>query len=111
MWKSASGRAASVVADDEREVAAELAGLVAQQQVGQAVQILRDEERDVLLSVGELDAPVHLELARDGVEGRAKCGFAEASGVGGELDADEEEAELDVLMLVGVQDVGTAKGI
>ena len=99
-----------VVADDERKVAAELAGLVAQQQVGQAVQVLRDEERDVLLGVGELDAPVHLELARDGVEGGAKCGFAEAGGVGGELDAHEEEAKLDILMLVGVQDVDVVAG-
>ena len=29
----------------------------------------------------------------------------EAGGVGGELDAHEEEAELDILMLVGVEDV------
>ena len=67
--------------------------------------ILRDEEGDVLLGVGELDAPVHLEVAGDGLEGRAECGFGEAGGFGGELDAHEEEAKLDILMLVGVEDV------
>ena len=94
-----------VVADDEREVAAELACLVAMQQIDEAVVILRDEEGDVLLGVGELDAPVHLELAGDGLEGRAECGFGEAGGFGDELDAHEEEAKLDILMLVGVEDV------
>jgi len=69
------------------------------------VVILRDEEGDVLLRLGELDAPVHLEVARDGRKGGAECGFAEACGVGGELDAHEEEAKLDILMLVGVEDV------
>jgi len=90
-----------VVADDQCHVAAELACLVTKQQVGEAVQILGDEEGDVLLRVGELDAPVHLEVAGDGPEGRAKCGFREARGVCGELDAHEEEAKLDVLVLVG----------
>ena len=69
------------------------------------MQILRDEEGDVLRGVGELDAPVHLEVAGDGPEGGAECGFAETGGVGGELDAHEEEAKFDILMLVGVEDV------
>ena len=93
-----------VVADDEREVAAELAGLVAQQQVREAVQILRDEEGDVLRGGCELDAPVHLEFGRWARRPRGMR-LREACGVGGELDADKEEAKLDVLMLVGVEDV------
>jgi hypothetical protein len=32
-------------------------------------------------------------------------GFVEVGGVGGELDAHKEQAGLDVLMLVGVEDV------
>ena len=94
-----------VVADDEREVAAELACLVAMQQIDEAVMILRDEESDVLLRLGELDAPVHLEVVRDGREGGAEGCFGEAGGFGDELDAHEEEAKFDVLMLVGVEDV------
>ena len=55
--------------------------------------------------VGELDAPVHAELGGDGREGGAEGGFVEAGRVGGELDAHEEEAGFDILMLVGVEDV------
>jgi hypothetical protein len=86
-------------------LAAEFAGLVAMEQVGEAVRVLRDEEGDVLEVVGELDAPVHAELLGDGREGGAEGGLVEAGRVGGELDAHEEEAELDVLVLVGVEDV------
>ncbi len=97
-----------VVADDEGQVGAEFAGLVAMEEVGEAVRVLRDEEGDVLELVGELDAPVHAELLGDGLEGGAEGGLVEVGGVGRELHAHEEEAELVVLMLVGVENVGAA---
>jgi hypothetical protein len=94
-----------VVGEDEREVAVELAGAMAVEEVDETVGILRDEEGDVLDFVRELDAPVHAELGGDGREGGAEGGFVEVGGVGGELDAHEEESEFDVLVLVGVEDV------
>ena len=65
-------RVVFVVGDDEGEIAAELAGAVAVEEVGEAVEIVRDEEGDVLRGVGELDAPVHAELRGDGREGGAE---------------------------------------
>jgi len=99
------GAGVFVVADYEGEVAAELAGAMAVEQIDQAVRVLRDEEGDILHVVGELDAPVHAELSGDGGKGGAEGGLVEAGRVGGELDAHEEEGELDILMLVGVEDV------
>src|SRR5450631_450933 len=78
---------------------------MAVEQVGQAVEILRNEEGDVLGGVGELDAPVHAELCSDRLEGSAESGLVEVGCVGGELHAHEKEGGLDILMLVGVQDV------
>ncbi len=49
-----------VVADDERDLATQLAGLVALQQVGHAVHVLRDEERDLRLTVRVFELPVHV---------------------------------------------------
>jgi len=63
-----------VVADDEGQVGAEFAGLVAMEEVGEAVRVLRDEEGDVLELVGELDAPVHAELWAMGSKAARKAG-------------------------------------
>ena len=76
-WNSARGRASSWLLTMRARLAAEFAGLVAVEQVGEAVQVLRDEEGDVLRGVGELDAPVHAELAGDGREGGAEGGLVE----------------------------------
>ena len=96
-----------MVADDEREIAAELAGLVAVEQVGEAVEVVRDEDGDVLRRGGEGETPVHAGTARPAARRRRGSALRRKSDVvGGELDAHEEEAKLDVLVLVGVEDVG-----
>ena len=59
----------------------------------------------ILLDVGEFDAPVHGELSGGGIEGCVEAVLIEVLDFGRELDAHEEEAEFDVLMLVGVEDV------
>ena len=66
---------------------------------------MRDEERDVLPFVGELDPPVHAESLRSWLKGGVKAVLIEMLDFSGELDAHEEEAEFGVLMLIGVQDV------
>ncbi len=95
-----------VVADDEREIAVQLSGLVAVEQVGEAVEIVGDKDGDVLGRGGEGESPVHSELLGQGREGGVEVRFIAIGVVGGELDAHEEEAKLDVLVLVGVEDVG-----
>jgi hypothetical protein len=81
---------------------------MAVEQVGQAVEIVGDEDGDVAGRSGEGEAPVHLELLGERGEGGAEVRFIAMGVVGGELDTHEEEAELDVLMLVGIEDVRVA---
>lgn len=95
-----------VVADDKREVAGKLSGLVAVEQVGQAVEVMGDEDGDVLGRSGEGEAPVHPELLGQWREGCEECRFVTLKIVGGELDTHEEESKLYILVLIGVEDVG-----
>jgi hypothetical protein len=78
---------------------------MAVKQVGQTVKIVRDEDGDVLGWRGEGEPPVQLELLGQSVEGSAEVRFVTVSMVGGKLYAHEEEAELDILMLVGIENV------
>ena len=95
---------AGVVADNERNLAVEFAGLVAVEQVGIAMQVLRDEDRQACDGGGEFQAPVHTQLGGDGLEVRSEGVHAEA--VERPFDAHEEEAGFVVLMLIGMDDVG-----
>jgi hypothetical protein len=95
-----------MIADDERHIAGKLPCLVAMKKVGQAVEIVGDEDGDVSGRGGEGEAPVHAELLGQWGEGSMKACFIAEKIVGGELDAHEEESKLHVLMLVGVEDVG-----
>ena len=97
-----------VIADDEREIAGKFSGLMAVEQVGQAVKVMRDEDGNVLRRSGEGEAPIHLELLGQRREGRVEVGFIAVDVVGGELDTHEEEAKFDVLVLIGIEDVGVA---
>lgn len=95
-----------VVADDERKVAGQFSGLVAVEQVGEAVEVVGDEDGDVLTRGGKGETPVHLQLPGEWGKGSMEVCFVAIGLVGGELDAHEEEAKLDVLVLVGIEDVG-----
>ena len=94
-----------MVADDEFQIAVKLARLVTLQQVRQAVQVLRDEERNILRHASKLDAPVHMERLCHRREGSPEAGLIKAGGRGGELDPHEKEAKFGILVLVRVQDV------
>ena len=95
-----------MVADDERDVARQLAALVAIEQIDQAMVVLRDEQRDAVRQRGQLQPPAHREsLGQRGELAR------ELRGIEGEVrqvpfDAHEEQLALRVLVLVGVEDVG-----
>jgi hypothetical protein len=95
-----------MIADDERKRAGQLFGLVAVKQIGEAVKIVGDEDGDPLGWSREGEAPVHLQLLGKRGKGSMEVRFVAMGIVGGELDAHEKEAKLDILMLVGVEDVG-----
>ncbi len=96
-----------VVADDERDVAHQLAGAVTQEQVVETVVGLRDEDRDALADVCRVQAQARLG-ARGGVSDRTVQGL-EQPGAGRararEADALEELARDCVGVLIGVEDV------
>jgi hypothetical protein len=81
------------------------------QQVGHTVEVLRAEERDALALDRGDEIPPHGKLVRQRREGLLKAYEVERLPIvpiEGELDAHEEQAELMVLVLVGVEDVGSA---
>ena len=95
-----------MVADDQRDLAVELARAMSQQQVVEAVVVLRDEQRQALVLRAIGDAPVELEALRGFGDGPLQ-----ADPVGVELaqvDADPlEELPLGLVgVLVRVEDVG-----
>ena len=108
-WNCASGSASRVVADDGDDVAGELAGVPAIEQVGQAVVVLADEERQARAARRALEAHLHGEARGDVGEGGVEAVATverQREAVELPLDAHEEELELGVLVLVGVHDVG-----
>jgi hypothetical protein len=95
-----------MVAHDQRNLAAQLPGLVAQQQVVEAVVGPRGEDRHALDPVGVGDAPDHLHPF-----GQLGDGPLEGPAVGVELrevevDALEEDTRGPVGVLIGLEDVG-----
>jgi hypothetical protein len=95
-----------VVAHDQRDLAAELPGLVAQEQVVEAVVGARDEDRHAFHVIRPGEAPGHRE-ARGDLGERALERQAVGEQLGDvEVDALEEEARLRVGVLVGLEDVG-----
>ena len=70
------------------------------------MQVLRDKNRHGRMPSGVIDLPVHAVAGAEGSESRAKGIFGEIEIFEGELHAHEEQAELVVLVLVRVQDVG-----
>ena len=81
-----------MVRDDQRDLAAQLAEPVADQQVVQAVLELRDEDRHALRPVGVGDAPAHLVAAALDREQASSWSRAMSSSREIEVDALAEDA-------------------
>ena len=95
-----------VVADDERNLAIQFAGMVAVQQVGQTVVEFRDEDRQARFDRGQRQAPGHLVFLGDRREGLIETVDAEFEAIQLPLHPHQEQAGHLVLMLIGVKDVG-----
>ena len=95
-----------VVADDERHVAAQLAGAVPIQQIDQAVLVARHEDRGLRPIRRVLDAVVDAEPIDERLERRRERRVGDVEPVEVELDAHEEAAAFVVAVLGGVEDVG-----
>ena len=105
----------SMVRDNHRNLTGEFTRAPAVQQVGHAMEVLRTEERDTGTQGARTQSPTHGQLRGQlrkldseflQIEDRRRsvgllCGiFTKAP-----LDAHEEEAEIVILVLIGVQDV------
>ena len=89
-----------MIGDDEGDVAAELAALMAVKEVLQAMVVLGDEDGEARTLGGEGETPIHLEVAGDGGEVGGEVGERECEVGDVELDAGEEEAGGLVAVLV-----------
>ena len=95
-----------MVADHQRDVAVQLPGAVAVQQVGQAVVVTRGEDGHPLAAVGFLQPPVHRVLFRQGRKGGGELGQGHVEAGERPLHAHEKQPGGNVDMLIGVQNVG-----
>ena len=98
-----------VVADDDRQLAVQFAALEAVQQVGHAVVELRHEQRHARLAARFGEPPRHPEAPGDGAEGGGEVGEVEVEVRQIPFDPHQEQLQLGVLVLVGVQDVGVVR--
>ena len=95
-----------VVADDQRHVAAQLAGAMPVQQIDQAVLVTGHEDRRLRSIRRVLEAVVDPEAVDERLERRRERRVGDVEAVEVELDAHEEAAAFVVAMLGGVEDVG-----
>ena len=96
-----------VVAHDQRDGAGEFAGLVAVEQVHQAVQVAGHEDRHRGAGRRVLHPPAHSEALGDGLElARQILAGSRSKSVQVPLDPHEEQPQVVVLVLIGVEDVG-----
>ena len=93
-----------VVGDDAGNLAIQITGLPAMQQVHQAMGVLGDHQHDTLLGSGVMHAPLHAELFTDRCEALAELIGAQADGFGVDLIAHEETAGAKIRMLIGFGD-------
>ena len=99
-----------VVAHDERDVAGQLALLVADEQVVEAVVGLAHEDREPL-AIGVLpQAPSHAEPVGELGHARVQLLVGAREAVHVEADALKELARIAVEVLVGLEDVGAELG-
>jgi hypothetical protein len=94
-----------VVADDDRDVAPELARAMAIEQVDEAVLVAGDEDRRPRPVGRILDAIVHPESIDERLKRGCKGGVADVESFEVELHPHEETALLVVAVLGGIEDV------
>ena len=95
-----------MIADDHGNRATELVIMMSMKQVGEAVQLLRHEDRHPCWRVRQFEAPTHLELDGKRIETLSKSRQVEI--IEPPLHPHEEQASFVILMLIGVHDVGAA---
>jgi hypothetical protein len=96
-----------VVADDQGDAAVQLANLVPIEQVDETMLIVRDQQRYRDLSLSENDLPVDLQPFRQWGELLPELQFIKIEIAQRPFDTHEEEAQLSILVLVGVKDIST----
>ena len=96
-----------VVRRDEHDLARELTERTAQQQIAEAMALLRRKHADTRSGAEVVHRPFHREGVGDGREVGSKC---VASGVDFELDALQEQLRRGVGVLVGFDDVAARVG-
>jgi hypothetical protein len=100
------GLEVGVVADDQSELGGQLTGPLPQQQVEQAMVVLRNEDRGPRVVESIRDAPVHREAIRDLRNRRLQASAIGVQLRHVELDALEELARYRIGVLIRVEDVG-----
>ena len=95
-----------VIADNQGNLAVQLTRLMPVQQVGQAVQVVRNEDAHCRRPVAVGELPGHLVARGDRFKHLAKLGFFQPEPVEVKFHPHEEQSEHVVLVLVGVQDIG-----
>ena len=98
-----------VVAEDDRQFAVQLAALVAVEQIGQAMIEFRYEYGQTRLAARFGEPPDHPEAVRDGSESRGEVGQIEAEVRQFPFHPHQEQFQLGILMLVGMQDIGVVR--
>jgi hypothetical protein len=101
---------ARMIGDDRGRVHREFAGPPAIQNIGQAVIGLRDQQHHAAAAGAVAHLPVHAEALRDGGESGLQCRQIDGEIGGVEYHAHEEMASLDVVELLGVEDVLSVMG-
>jgi hypothetical protein len=106
----------TVIGYDDSDLTRQLAGSGAMQQVGDAVQIVGTEDGNAWAAASAMQLPVHLKLVGERGEFAGEDGETFMNGVAldriafqSPLHTHEEEAQLVILMLVGVKDVGALR--
>ena len=94
-----------MIADYHRDFARELAKAVTVQQVGEAMVVARNKDRDLRATTRQLRAPVHVETLCDRFEVSREGAHVDRKAFEVPLDPEEEEVVLNIEVFVGVNDV------
>jgi hypothetical protein len=98
-----------MIANYHRNVAGQLANLIAVEQVNQTMLIARNEDGDPQAWAEPCQPPCHLEFLCDSNEFLPECRLRQIKRVDGPFNPHEKSAGLIILMLVGMQDIGSMR--
>ena len=98
-------RGVLMVADDQRHFTTQLASAMAMEQVRQAMLVAGDEDRRPQPPRGVFHPPAHVEPPRDGLELLPQRLGRQVELLERPLHAHEEQPQILILVLIGVQDV------